>query len=74
MQQREFFDHTNPDGDSPFDRLATAGITYSTAGENIAYGYQTAEAVVAAWLDSPGHRANIERESFTHHGIGYVDT
>ena len=73
MRDRDFFAHDNPDGDSPFDRLDAAGVSYATAGENIALGYQTPEAVVQGWLDSSGHRANIERASFTHHGIGYVE-
>lgn len=74
MVDRDFFAHTNPDGESPFDRLTAAGIAYSRAAENIAFGYSTAEAVLEGWLDSPGHRANIERCSLTHHGVGIVGT
>ncbi len=74
MVARDFFSHTNPDGDSPFDRLRDAGITYSAAAENIAYGYPTADAVLAGWLDSPGHRANIENCSLTEHGVGLDGT
>lgn len=74
MVARDFFSHTNPDGLSPFDRLAEAGIGYSGAAENIAYGYATAEAVLAAWLGSPGHRANIENCSLTEHGVGLQGT
>ena len=74
MVARSFFSHTNPDGASPFDRLAAAGITYSSAGENIAYGYPTAESVLTAWLNSPGHRSNIENAGYTHHGVGLVGT
>ena len=73
MRDRGFFDHTNPDGDSPFDRMAAAGITYRSAGENIAYGYSTGAAVFDGWINSTGHRANIENASFTHHGVGYVE-
>lgn len=54
--------------------MADAGITYTTAGENIASGYPTASAVLAAWLSSPGHKANIENPNFTHHGTGLVGT
>lgn len=74
MVQRDFFAHTNPDGDSPFDRMGDAGLTFSTAAENIAYGYPTPEAVLQAWLDSPGHRANIENCALTEHGIGLYRT
>jgi uncharacterized protein YkwD len=70
MIARDFFSHTNPDGDSPFDRLRDAGVSYSAAAENIAYGYPTAEAVLTGWLGSSGHRANIENCSLTEHGVG----
>lgn len=70
MDVRDFFDHTNPDDELPWDRLAAAGITYRTAGENIAWGYRSPDGVMAAWMDSDGHRANILRTSFTHIGIG----
>lgn len=70
MAERDFFDHTNPDGESPFDRLQNAGIDYSGAAENIAWGYNTAEAVLDGWLNSPGHKANIERCTMTEHGVG----
>lgn len=74
MVDRRFFSHTNPDGESPFNRLAEARITYTWAGENIAYGYPTASSVLAAWLNSPGHRANIENPNYSHHGVGLVNT
>lgn len=70
MVDRDYFDHTNPDGESPFDRLQGAGIAYSGAAENIAWGYATAEAVLEGWLNSSGHKANIERCSMTEHGVG----
>lgn len=74
MVDRGFFSHTNPDGETPWDRMAAAGVTYTAAGENIAYGYPTGSAVLAAWLGSPGHKANIENPNFTHHGVGLVGT
>ncbi len=52
------------------ERLAACGYTGGTWGENIAYGYPSAEAVVAAWLASPGHRANIENPRYTAIGVG----
>lgn len=74
MLDRNYFSHTTPEGATPWDRLAAAGITYASAGENIAYGYPTAETVLAAWLASPGHKANIENPNFTHHGVGLAGT
>lgn len=72
MTDRDFFSHTNPDGEDPGDRLTEAGITYSWWGENIAWGYATGTSVLSAWLASPGHKANIENSNFTQHGVGKV--
>ena len=74
MFDRHYFSQTSPDGRSTWDRLAARGVTYSQAGENIAWGQRTGRAVLTAWLRSPGHRANIERGSFTRHGVGRVGT
>lgn len=74
MVARGFFAHTNPDGQTPFDRMHDAGIDYSRAAENIAYGYGTAEAILHGWLNSPPHRENIENCELTEHGVGKVDS
>ena len=70
MVRRDYFSHTNPEGGSPFDRLRAAGVTYTAAAENIAYGYPTAAAVLQGWLNSDGHRRNLENCEYTHHGVG----
>lgn len=67
----QLFDHTRPDGRSCFTALGEAGVRYRTAGENIAMGYPTPEAVVNGWMNSSGHRANILNASFTTIGVGY---
>ncbi|MFD7878123.1 CAP domain-containing protein [Streptomyces sp. NPDC059766] len=69
MAQRNFFDHTDPDGATPWDRAAKAGIS-SLGGENIARGQTDAEAVMEAWMNSPGHRANILNCDFNTLGVG----
>ncbi|MFI6337237.1 CAP domain-containing protein [Streptomyces sp. NPDC050535] len=69
MAARGFFDHTDPDGATPWDRAATAGIS-NLGGENIARGQSTAEAVMEAWMNSPGHRANILNCDFKTLGVG----
>ncbi|MGW7822882.1 CAP domain-containing protein [Streptomyces puniciscabiei] len=69
MAARDFFDHTDPDGKSPWDRAAAAGIT-DLGGENIARGQADAAAVMQAWMDSPGHRANILNCDFKTLGVG----
>lgn len=72
MRDRNYFNHTSPTYGSPFDMLKRFNITYKTAGENIAKGQKTAEAVVEAWMNSEGHRRNILSKSFTHIGVGYA--
>ncbi|GGA89918.1 CAP domain-containing protein [Ornithinibacillus halotolerans] len=67
-----YFDHQSPTYGSPFDMMSQFGVSYTAAGENIAYGYSTPEAVVNGWMNSPGHRANILNEKFTHIGVGHV--
>ncbi|MGW1052700.1 sigma-70 family RNA polymerase sigma factor [Streptomyces sp. NPDC002521] len=70
MAARHFFDHTNPDGADPGQRITAAGYQWSTYGENIAQGQQTAAAVMDSWMNSPGHRANILNCSFKDIGVG----
>lgn len=72
MINRHFFDHNNPDGQSPFDRMRAAGISYRAAAENIAYGQRNAQAVMDAWMNSSGHRKNILNATYTEIGIGAV--
>lgn len=72
MAKNNYFSHTSPTYGSPFDQMKAAGISYRSAGENIAQGQQTPEQVVQAWMNSEGHRANILNSSFTHIGVGYV--
>ena len=72
MQKNKYFSHTSPTYGSPFNMMKSFGISYKTAGENIARGYQTPSAVVNGWMNSKGHRANILNSSFTHIGVGYV--
>ena len=72
MKNKNYFDHNSPTYGSPFDMMKSFGISYTSAGENIAMGQKTPEQVVQAWMDSPGHRANIMNSSFTQIGVGYV--
>ncbi len=72
MQRNGYFSHTSPTYGSPFDMLRRFGISYNTAGENIAMGYSSPEAVVNGWMNSAGHRANILNSSFSDIGVGYI--
>ncbi|MCM3476476.1 CAP domain-containing protein [Caldibacillus thermoamylovorans] len=71
MQQNNYFSHTSPTYGSPFDMMRDFGVTYKTAGENIAQGQKTPKEVVNAWMNSSGHRANILNKNFTHIGVGF---
>ncbi|WP_235858027.1 CAP domain-containing protein [Sutcliffiella cohnii] len=73
MQQNNYFSHTSPTYGSPFDMMRDFGISYNTAGENIAMGQRTPEEVVNAWMNSEGHRKNILSPNFTHIGVGYTE-
>jgi len=72
MRDCDYFSHTRPEGLSPFDRAERAGVDYSRA-ENIAYGQADAAAVMRAWLESPGHRANILDCDLTKLGVGVAE-
>ena len=65
------FSHTRPNGSSFSSVLKENGISYRGAGENIAWGQRTPEAVVNAWMNSEGHRANILNKNYTSIGVGY---
>ncbi|WP_371068943.1 CAP domain-containing protein [Sediminibacillus sp. JSM 1682029] len=73
MARNGYFDHNSPTYGSPFDMMKQFGISYNTAGENIAKGQRTPEEVVNAWMNSEGHRKNILNGNFTHIGVGYVE-
>jgi uncharacterized protein YkwD len=73
MAANNYFDHTGLNGSKPWDRVAAAGYPAGGSGENIAQGYATAASVVAGWMDSPGHRANILNCSWTELGVGYAE-
>ncbi len=72
MRDRGYFAHNSPTYGSPFQMLKSFNISYRSAGENIASGQPSAESVVRAWMNSPGHRQNILNNTFTHIGVGYA--
>ncbi|MFD9503938.1 CAP domain-containing protein [Streptomyces sp. NPDC060035] len=69
MAARGFFGHTDPDGATPWDRADKAGVE-GLGGENIARGQADAQAVMDAWMNSDGHRANILNCDYTTLGVG----
>lgn len=74
MKDNKYFSHTSPVYGSPFEMIKNFGISYRSAGENIARGQATPQAVVNAWMNSSGHRANILNSSYTKIGVGYVQS
>ena len=71
MSNNRYFSHTSPTYGTPFQMIRAFGLSYRSAGENIAYGYGTPAAVVNGWMNSSGHRANILNASYTQIGVGY---
>ncbi|MBP2636763.1 MAG: SCP-like extracellular [Firmicutes bacterium] len=69
MINRNYFSHYNPEGQSPFDRMQQAGISYSAAGENLAIN-TSVTAAEKAFMNSSGHRANILNSNYTEVGVG----
>lgn len=72
MKDNNYFSHTSPVYGSPFTMIKNFGISYKRAAENIAKGQTTPQAVVNAWMNSSGHRANILNTSYKKIGVGYV--
>ncbi|MFE4517728.1 CAP domain-containing protein [Kitasatospora sp. NPDC056783] len=70
MANRNYFDHASPEGEHADHRIEAAGYSWSTWGENIARGQKDPAAVMDAWMNSPGHRANILNCSFNQLGVG----
>ncbi len=73
MVNNNYFSHTSPTYGSPFDMMKSFGISYKTAGENIA-GNSNNSSAVNAWMTSEGHKANILNSSFNYTGIGVVSS
>jgi uncharacterized protein YkwD len=72
MVAANFFSHTGSDGSSAGQRITAAGYAWRTWGENIAAGQPTVTSVVAAWMNSPGHCANVMNANFRDIGVACV--
>jgi uncharacterized protein YkwD len=72
MALHNYFEHEDPAGNSPADRVRAVGYREKLVGENIAYGPKTADEVVQGWLDSPGHCENIMDPRFGEMGVAYA--
>lgn len=74
MAKLGYFSHTSPTYGSPFTMMENFGITFTSAGENIAMGQRSPQEVMNAWMNSPGHRANILSPSFSQIGVGLAQS
>lgn len=72
MCKRKYFSHTSQDGRAFHERFRAQDVEFRAAGENIAQGQTTAEAVHTGWMNSAGHRKNILNQQFTRLGVGYA--
>jgi len=70
MVAKDYWSHNAPDGKTPWDFLKEAGISYATAGENLAYGFSDANSAVTGWMNSQGHKDNILNAEYTN--VGYA--
>ena len=71
MVKNNYFSHTSPTYGSPFDMMKSFGVSYKTAGENIA-GNSSNTGAVNAWMNSEGHKANILNGSYNYTGVAVV--
>lgn len=71
MIAKNYFDHNSPTYGSPFDMMRSFGINYTAAGENIAKGQTSPQAVMTDWMNSPGHRQNILSSNYDSIGVAY---
>lgn len=74
MVARNYWSHNTPDGDAPWVFIANAGYNYQTAGENLAYGFDTSSETVTGWMNSPPHRENLLNSAFSEVGFGFSNS
>ncbi len=73
MATRDYWSHNTPDGKTPWTFIVAAGYNYKTAGENLAYGFDTSDDTITAWMNSPEHKANILNTTYTEVGFGFAN-
>ena len=73
MIDGEWWSHESPEGTSPFVWMSAADYNYVAAAENLAAGFDTARVLVQAWIESPGHRANILNPAYADCGIAVIE-
>ncbi|HSX33854.1 MAG TPA: CAP domain-containing protein [Candidatus Saccharimonadales bacterium] len=74
MAARDYWAHNTPGGQTPWTFITTAGYNYQTAGENLAYGFDSSDDTTTAWMNSPEHRANILNNTYVDVGFGIANS
>jgi len=74
MVERDYWSHNSPDGNAPWEFVNNAGYSYQKAGENLAYGFVDEDDVVAGWMNSPSHRANMLDANYQEVGFGFAES
>lgn len=73
MAARNYWSHNTPEGNPPWVFFDAAGYEYKTAGENLAYGFDSSTEAVVGWMNSPGHKANIMNTGYVDVGFGIAN-
>jgi uncharacterized protein YkwD len=74
MVKQNFWSHVTPSGEQPWGFITAAGYKYEAAGENLAYGFNTSDQIITAWMDSADHRANILDEDYQDVGFATANS
>lgn len=74
MVARDYWSHNTPDGKEPWQFISNAGYSYFSAGENLAYGFDTSASAVAGWMNSETHRTNLLNSDYTEVGFGIANS
>jgi hypothetical protein len=73
MAKRDYWSHTTPDGEQPWQFITAAGYDYTSAAENLAYGFDSSNGTVSGWMNSAGHRANLLNNTYSDVGFGIAN-
>lgn len=73
MVGRDYWAHNTPEGKEPWIFIDAQGYSYMKAGENLAYGFNDANATIIGWMNSPSHKANLLDSTFTEVGFGFAN-
>jgi len=74
MVARDYWSHTSPDGTQPWQIISSVGYVYTTAGENLAYGFDSSADALSGWMNSPGHKANVLNVNYQEVGFGIANS